>query len=64
METCTCIGYMPDLHLGSHASLNSAVEAMHEVRQACIGAIVDVLEAAGRFGFKCILSEKSQDRTG
>ncbi len=64
MDTCTCIGYMPDLHLGSHASSDSANEAMHEVRQGCIGAIIDVLEAVGQFGFKCILSEKSPDDTG
>ena len=61
MDTCTCIAYMPDLQLGSS---DAASKAMHEVRQACIGAIVDVLEAAGQFGFKCILSEKSPDGTG
>ena len=58
MDTCTCIAYMPDLQLGES---DSAKKAMHELRQACIGAIIDVLEAAGQFGFKCILSETSPD---
>ena len=63
-DVCICIGYMPGLQLASSADTDSAKTAMHELRQACIGAIVDVLEAAGRFGFKCVLSEKAPDGKG
>ena len=57
MDSATCIAYMPDFKLNhTHAHRNSQ-EAMHRLRQACIGAIVDVIEACGQDGFECLVME-------
>ena len=58
-ESCVCIAYMPEIVIkGAAQNLDVAKEAMHELRQACIGAIVDVIEACAEHGFKCVLSEE------
>ena len=57
-DACECVGYMPELQLGSSAGTDTVKKAMHELRQACIRAIVDVLERAGRFGFMCTLCQQ------
>ena len=61
MNSCVCIAYMPVIDCGDSVDGEILKQVMHELRQACIGAIVDVIEACGQHGFKCLLSEKSQD---
>ena len=46
---CICIGYMPKL------PGNSPPEAKHEVRQAVMKAIIDVIEQCAEDGFTCLL---------
>ena len=62
-DACVCIGYMPVINVGAYSgsSKEEAVhQAMHELRQACIGAITDVIEASARHGFKCLLFEEDK----
>jgi hypothetical protein len=56
-EVCYCIGYMPVLGLSEkELSKPAGKQAMHELRQQCARAIIDVIEAAAQTGFKCQLS--------
>ena len=56
MDACICIGYMPELIVaGASSDKNVVYEAQHELRQSCIGAIIDVIEACGEGGFRCQL---------
>ena len=36
-------------------------DAMHELRQACVGAIVDVIEASAVHGFKCLFPQRVEN---
>lgn len=58
-DVCVCIGYMPDLNLGAYSKKAEAKEAMHELRQAVIGAVVRVIEESAQTGFRCLLSTES-----
>ena len=60
MNSCVCIAYMPEIDCGASVKQEILKDIMHDLRQACIGAIVDVIEACGQHGFRCMLSEKSQ----
>ena len=60
---CICIGYLPDLCLESTHSTDDAKGAMHELRQACIGAIFDAVEECGQHGFMCLLRGTRADGT-
>lgn len=55
MDACTCISYLPDLALGADLGKAAAQRAMHDLRQACMGAIIKVIEASGEHGFHCLL---------
>ena len=57
MHACICIGYMPNIDIATHDN-EKAQDAMHELRQCCIGAIVDVIESCGENGFVCRLYKK------
>ena len=50
-----CIGYLPDLSLESTNNRDDAKEAMHELRQAIMGAIFDAIDECGQHGFICLL---------
>ena len=52
---CICIGYLPDLSLETSHSQEVAKEAMHDLRQACMGTIFDAIEECGEHGFICLL---------
>lgn len=54
-HSCICIGYMPDLALGSYSNHPSSKAAMHELRQAIVRAITAVIEASAEHGFRCYL---------
>ena len=54
LHSCVCIGYLPQLSLASVSSKEDAKVVMHELRQACVGAIVDIIEANAVDGFKCL----------
>ena len=54
MESCMCIGYMPDI-IGPYRDTVVAKLALHELRQTVIGAIVDIIEACAQHGFVCLL---------
>ena len=51
--SCACVGYLPDL--GIDATTPAGKAAMHEIRQACVGAIMTAIEQCGQHGFKCML---------
>lgn len=57
-DACTCLGYMPVFDLQAY-SLPVRKAVMHDLRQACIGAIIDVIEASAQDGFECILWEQT-----
>jgi hypothetical protein len=63
LNSCICIAYMPVLDIGPAIDPEIAKEAMHQLRQACISVIVDVIESCGKTGFTCMLSEKSPDES-
>ena len=48
-DACICIGYMPQL------PNDVCAEAKHELRQAVMKAIVDVIEKCAKDGFTCLL---------
>lgn len=48
---CMCISYMPKL------PSTAAPEAKHELRQAVMKAIIDVIEQCGEHGFTCLLRD-------
>ena len=52
---CICIGYLPEFSLETTHSTDAAKNAMHELRQACMGAIFDAIEECGQHGFVCLL---------
>ena len=55
-DVCICIGYMPIFELQSCSpAVRKAV--MHDLRQACIGAIMDAINACAKDGFECIVWE-------
>ena len=54
-HSCICIGYMPDLALGSYGKHASAKAALHELRQAVVRAITAVIEESAEHGFRCYL---------
>ena len=57
MEACCCIGYMPFFEWKDHCTPDKLKAVMHELRQACIRAILDVIEGCGQHGFECLLWE-------
>ena len=64
LNSCICIAYMPVLNLGSAVDKPNAKDAIHELKQTCIGAILDVIEGCAKDGFTCLLCEKSQNKSG
>ena len=57
-DSCTCIGYMPMFELVS-CSNDTRKAVMHDLRQACIGAVMDVINDCGKDGFECIVWEQT-----
>ena len=59
LDGCICIGFMPQLQLSDkQRSSPEGKQALHELKQACAGAIIDIIESAGKTGFKCFLSNQ------
>ena len=57
MDACACIAYLPELGLTDHDT-ETVAAAMHELRQACMGAIIKVIDDCAEDGFYCLLKEK------
>ena len=57
LNSCVCIGYLPILNLGASVSRPEFAAAMHDLRQTCIGAIVDIIETGAANGFKCLFPD-------
>ena len=56
-KVCICVGYMPRLNLSKKdAKTDLGQQAIHELKQACAKAIIDVIESCVRHGFKCLLN--------
>ena len=49
--------YMPFFEWKDHCTPDKLKAVMHELRQACIRAILDVIEGCGQHGFECLLWE-------
>ena len=57
LEVCICIGYMPVLQLcDKDLKSDEGKQALHELRQACAKAIINIIEDTAKTGFKCELS--------
>jgi hypothetical protein len=55
-EMCICIGFLPTLPLSAkELATDEGKQALHELRQACAGAILDIIERCAQTGFKCKL---------
>jgi hypothetical protein len=60
MDACECIGYLPELELGAEENTVAARAVKHDLRQACVGAIIAVIEASAEHGFYCMLANKEK----
>ena len=61
-NSCICIGYLPILDLGdNNPNPQDKLAATHQLRQACVKAIVRVIEDVAVKGFMCKLPQKGTD---
>ena len=54
-KVCTCIAFMPQLELNDKDRQSpQGQQALHELKQACAGAIIEIIERSAASGFKCM----------
>jgi len=62
MDAAECIAYLPGLGLGFDENTQAARDVKHDLRQACVGAIIAVIEASAEHGFYCLLNDNVEEK--